>query len=163
MNAPTLALKQEWDDLASDSGRFSEARTRPLRIPAPEISERTTRSVPAWVQPTLDRFLELAELQGDWDQRGSAQVRLDVLSFALRSVLPKILPPIAPPPAVIPLGHGGIQLVWNAKSAEIEVEVIAPNSVIAYHFDKATGQEIEEQLTIDFSSVANRMWAAFKD
>ncbi len=163
MNAPALALKQGWDDLASDSGRFSDARTRPLRIPAPEISERTTASVPTWVQPTLDRFLELAELQDDWDQRGSAQVRRDVLSFALRSVLPKILPPTAPPPAVIPLGHGGIQLVWNATTAEIEIEVIAPNSVIAYHFDKSTGQETEEQLTNNFSNIANRMWAAFKD
>jgi hypothetical protein len=163
MNAPALALRQEWDDLASDSGRFSDARTRPLRIPTPEISERTTASVPTWFSPTLGRFLDLAELQEDWDQRGSAQVRRDVLSFALRSVLPKILPPTAPPPAVIPLGHGGIQLVWNTRNAEIEVEVIAPNSVIAYHFDKATGLETEEQLTIDFSNLANRLWAAFKD
>jgi hypothetical protein len=163
MNAPALALKQGWDDLASDSGRFSDARARPLRIPAPEISERTTRSVPAWLQPTLDRFLELAELQEDWDQRGSAQVRLDVLSFALRSVLPKILPPTAPPPAVIPLGHGGIQLVWNAKSAEVEVEVIAPYSVIAYHFDKASGEEHEEALTNEFSHLADLMWSTFKD
>jgi hypothetical protein len=163
MNAPALALKYAQWGIASDTSRFSDTRTRPVRISVPEISERTTASVPTWFEPTLDRFLKLAQLQNDWDQRGSAQVRRDVLSFALRSVLPKILPPTAPPPAVIPLGHGGIQLVWNSKTAEIEVEVIAPYSVIAYHFDKASGQEREEQLTIDFSSLADLMWSTFKN
>jgi hypothetical protein len=162
MNALARALKQDqWEGLTSDLGRFSDARTRPLRIPAPEISERTTASIPAWFQPTLDRFLELAELQENWDQRGSAQVRREVLSFALRSVLPKILPPTAPAPAAIPLGHGGIQLVWNTDTAEIEVEVIAPYSVIAYQFDKITGQETEEQLTMNFSELAKLMWSKF--
>jgi hypothetical protein len=164
MNAPVVALKQDqWEDLASDLGRFSDARTRPLRIPAPEISERTTVSVPTWFRPTLDRFLELAEFQENWNRRGSAQVRRDVLSFALRSVLPKILPPTALAPAVIPLGHGGIQLVWNTNTAEIEVEVIAPYSVIAYQFDKASGRETEDQLTMDFSDLAKLMWSMFKD
>lgn len=162
MNAlATVLKKDQWEGLASDLGRFSDARTRPLHIPSPEISERTTTSVPTWFQPTLERFLELAELEGDWDQRGSAQVRRDVLSFALRSVLPKILPPTAPAPAAIPLGHGGIQLVWNTKTAEIEVEVIAPYAVVAYQFDKKTGQEKEEQLTMDFSDLAKLMWSIF--
>jgi hypothetical protein len=164
MNASAVALKQDqWEDFASDLSRFSDARTRPLRIPAPEISEPTTASIPTWFQPTLGRFLELAEFQENWDQRGSAQVRHDVLSFALRSVLPKILPPTAPAPAVIPLGHGGIQLVWNTNTAEVEVEVTAPNSVIAYQFDKATGQETEKQLTLDFSDLAKLMWSMFKN
>ncbi len=163
MNAPALAFKQEqWSDLASDLGRFSDAGTRPLHISAPEISERTTTYPPIWFQPTLDRFLELTELGNDWDQRGSAQVRRDVLSFALRSVLPKILLPTTPAPAVIPLGHGGIQLVWNSDNAEIEVEVVEPYSVIAYHFDKATGEETEEHLTLDFFSLAKHMRAAFQ-
>jgi len=78
-------------------------------------------------------------------------------------VLPKILPPTAPPPAVIPLGHGGIQLVWNTNTAEIEIEVIEPNSVIAYHFDKASGEDHEEPLTIDFSGLAKLMWATFNE
>jgi len=164
MNAPAVALRyDQWGDLGSDLGRFSDARTRPLRIPAPEISDRTTASVPTWFQPTLDRFLELADLEQNWDERGSSQVRRDVLSFALRSVLPKILPHSAPAPAAIPLGHGGIQLVWNTNTAEIELEVIAPYSVIAYQFDKTTGREAEQQLAMDFSDLAKLMWSTFKD
>jgi hypothetical protein len=43
------------------------------------------------------------------------------------------------------------------------VEVIAPYSVIAYQFDKTTGQETEEQLTMDFSDLAKLMWSTFKE
>ncbi len=164
MNVLARAFQQDqWDDHGNDSSHFSVASTRPLQIATPEISEPTSASVPTWLDATLDRFLELGKLQDDWDQRGSAAVRHDVLSFALRSVLPRILTPTAPAPAVIPLGHGGIQLVWNTKTAEIEIEVIAPYSVIAYHFDKASGEEHEEQLSIDFSSLAKLMWATFRD
>jgi hypothetical protein len=39
--------------------------------------------------------------------------------------------------------------------------VIAPYSVIAYQFDKITGQETEEQLTMNFSELAKLMWSKF--
>jgi hypothetical protein len=110
-----------------DVARFSKTKTDPFRVPVPQVSEPTTSSEPNWLRPTLARFAELASLRDNWDGRGFANVRTDVLSFALRSVLPEVLPPTAPAPAVIPLGHGGIQLIWNTAAAEIEVEVVAPN------------------------------------
>jgi hypothetical protein len=155
-----LAWKQDqWQ--TGNASRFSRALVSPYRIASPEVSEPTTASEPDWFTPTLARFLDLAELGNDWDHRGSAGVRLDVLSFTLRSVLPEILPPTAPPPAVIPLGHGGIQLVWNTDDEEVELEVTAPNDVVAYHFDHATGIESEEPLTNDFSTLADKMWLMF--
>jgi hypothetical protein len=162
MNSIALAWAGDTWDFSSDPGRFSKARAARFRIPAPQISLPTTSSEPAWFEPTLARFAEIAELHDDWDRRGSAEVRVDVLSFALRSVLPEILPPNSPPPAVVPLGHGGVQLVWNSDSVEIEVEVIAPNEVVAYYFDKASGDEREESLTNDFSNLAELMWSTFK-
>jgi hypothetical protein len=162
MNSLAVAYKEDhWDDLGSDLSRFSDARMRPFNIPAPEISDRTTATPPSWFEPTLDRFLELTKLGDDWDQRGSAAPRHDVLSFALRSVLPKILLPTMPAPAVIPLGNGGVQMVWSTKNAEIEVEVVGPYSVVAYHFDKVAGTEDEEPLTLDFSSLARVMRSAY--
>ena len=92
------------------AGSPTRARVR-CAFPRPKLANALPHPYLFRSQPTLDRFLELAEFQKNWDQRGSAQVRHDVLSFALRSVLPKILPPTAPAPAVIPLGHGGIQLI----------------------------------------------------
>jgi hypothetical protein len=161
MNSTALAVKEgPWQ--FGIEPRFSKAFAATYRIAAPEVSAPTTSSDPIWFESTLARFLRLAELENNWDDRGSAAVRLDVLSFALRSVLPEIMPPTAPAPAVIPLGHGGVQLVWNADSAEIEVEVIAPNEVIAYHLDKRSGAEHEQRLTNNFASVADVMWSTFK-
>jgi hypothetical protein len=161
MSGGVLALRVDPWDFGSDVGRFSQpVVTSPVRISAPQVSVSTTSSDPVWLQPTLDQFAQIAELGNDWDRRGSAEVRHDVLSFALRNVL-TTLPPTAPAPAVIPLGHGGIQLVWNTDCAEIEVEVIAPNDIIAYHFDKASGEEFEEPLTNNLSSLSNLLWSTF--
>ena len=163
MTSIALAWAADPWDFGNDHGRFSKAQPARVQIPSPQISVPTTSSQPAWFEPTLARFAQVAELQDDWDRRGSAEVRVDVLSFALRSVLPEILPPNAPPPAVIPLGHGGVQLIWNSDDVEIEVEVIAPNEVIAYYFDKASGDDREESLTNDFASLAEVMWSTFKN
>jgi len=164
MNSLALAFRDDPWDFGGDVGRFSNTTpTAPYRFPDPQVSKPTTSSEPTWFQPIIARILQLAELGHDWDRRGSAKVRVDVLSFALRSVLPEVLPPTAPAPAVIALGHGGIQLVWNTDKVEIDVEVIAPNDVIAYYFDKATGEEHEERLTNDFSNLAKVMWSIFKD
>ncbi len=163
MNGALAWRDDPWDD-APDVRHFS--RTIPTaspRVPASEVSEATTSSEPVWLRPTVAQFMRLAALQDDWDQRGSAEVRHDVISFALRGVLPEILPPTAPAPAIIPLGHGGVQLVWNTDGAEIEIEVIAPNQIVAYHFDKATGEETEEPLTNNFSGLADLMWSTFKE
>jgi hypothetical protein len=164
MNIPALAWREDPWDMARDVGQFS--RTVPLappRIPVSVFSQPSTSSEPLWLRPVLAQFTRLMALDDNWDQRGSAEVRHDVLSFAFRGVLPEIMPPTAPAPAVIPLGHGGVQLVWNTDRAEIEVEVIAPNEIIAYHFDKATGEESEEPLTNDFSALSSLMWSTFKE
>jgi hypothetical protein len=163
MTSIGLAWAADPWDFGTDHARFSRARPARFRISSPQVSAPTTSSEPTWFEPTLARFVQVAELQDDWDRRGSAEVRVDVLSFALRSVLPEILPPNAPAPAVIPLGHGGVQLVWNSDEAEIEVEVIAPNEVVAYYFNKTTGDEREETLTNDFASLAEVMWSTFKN
>jgi hypothetical protein len=163
MNIAALAWRDDPWDVVRDVRRFSKTMpAAPPRIPTSEISQPTTSSEPLWLLPTLTQFQRLLTLQDDWDQRGSAEVRHDVLSFALRNVLPEIMPPTAPAPAVIPLGHGGIQLVWNTDRAEIEIEVIAPNEIIAYHLDKTAGEESEKPLTNDFSSLADLMWLTFR-
>lgn len=160
--ATALAWRDDSWQFGNGAARFSNARSAAFRVAIPEVSAPTTSSRPGWFDQTLDQFLELAELEDDWDGRGSAQVRRDVLSFALRSVLPEIMPPTAPAPSAIPLGNGGIQLVWNSKDAEVEIEVAAPNDVVASYFDKVTGKQHDERLTNDFSTLADVMWSIYK-
>jgi hypothetical protein len=103
---------------------------------------------------------DLLKLKGDWDGRGSAEVSTDALAFAW-SILNQIMPPTAPAPAIVPLGHGGVQLLWHNQKIDLEVEVVRPNEVVLYHLDKGTGQEEETLLTTDFSSITGILWSSF--
>jgi hypothetical protein len=93
---------------------------------------------------------ELLALGRDWDRRGSAAVRVDVLAFAY-SMLNQVMGPTTVPPSIVPLGHGGVQLLWSSPSMEIEVEIARPNEIIVYQLDRATGTDYEWQATTEFS------------
>jgi hypothetical protein len=99
-------------------------------------------------------------LKADWDSRGSAEIRVDAIAFAL-TMLGQVMPPKAPAPAIVPLGHGGIQLIWHRPALDIEAEIVAPNQAIVYRLDKATGSEEETKLTTDFSILSELLWRHF--
>ena len=77
-------------------------------------------------------------------------------------MLPNVAPATAPAPSIVPLGHGGVQLLWHNAVADLEVEVVRPNEVVAYFFDKGTGHEHETALTTDFSDITNFLWSNFR-
>ena len=137
--------RRDWQ--SSSVGHFARSLAETIRVSAPEISPPSTATEPSWVAPTRARMLELQRLPDNRDGRGSSEVRGDALSFA-GSMLSSIMPPTAPAPAIVPLGHGGMQLIWQNAAVEIEVEVVGPNNVITYCFDRATGREVEERLTV---------------
>ena len=99
-------------------------------------------------------------LQFNWDRRGSAEVSIDALRFAL-NILSQVMPATAPAPSIVPLGHGGVQLLWHNAIADLEVEVVRPNEVVAYFLDRRTGREEETALTTDFSDITNFLWSNF--
>src|SRR5579859_6716769 len=101
--------EQRWK--RSTSG-FSLAVTDPVAVQRPQVSPASTAAQARWVGPFLERVQQLTALRSNWDGRGSAAVRSDALSFAA-TILQQIMPPQALSPDVVPLGHGGIQLVWN--------------------------------------------------
>jgi hypothetical protein len=159
-----LALKWQyegWDWSPTAAANFAKGTAERIRVSAPEVSQPSTATEPAWLAPTRDQMLSLQGLSDNWDDRGSAEVRKDVISFA-GSMLSSIMSPTAPAPAIVPLGHGGVQLMWQNDAVEIEVEVISPNHVVAYRFDKATGDEQEDCLTSDFLLLADVLSTQFQ-
>jgi len=76
-------------------------------------------------------------------------------------MLSEAMAPTTAPPSIVPLGHGGVQLLWSSPSVEIEVEVVQPNEIIIYHFDRAAGTEREWQATTEFSDLADLLRSAF--
>jgi len=161
-----LALLRRYDDRQWPSrlgvaSHFSQSVSESVGYQRPEVSIPSTATQPKWVKPTLDRMGELSTFSHNWDRRGSAEVSVDALRFAL-NLLSQVMPSSAAPPSIVPLGHGGIQLLWNNAAADLEVEEIRPNEVIAFFLDKRTGVEEEIPLTTDFSSIAKFLWSKFR-
>jgi len=86
----------------------------------------------------------LASLPNNWDQRGSAAPRGDVLSFAW-TILAQIMPSDGKPPVIVPLGNGGVQIEWSSPHAELDVEVTRPFDVSASLFAGENETEIETE------------------
>ena len=139
---------------------FADAASEPVTVVRPAVSPPSTASPPRWLDPTLRRIRELFDLGRDWDRRGSAAVRGDALAFAY-SMLSQVMAPTIAPPSIIPLGHGGVQLLWMSASAEIEVEVVQPNEIIIYHLDRTTGVEREWPATTEFSDLGDLLRSGF--
>jgi hypothetical protein len=92
--------------------------------------------------------MALAPLRDNWDQRGSAAVRADVLSFAWQ-LLAQIMPADGMPPVVVPLGNGGIQLEWSSPTAELEIEITRPYQTSALLFEFLAGGDVETEVPTD--------------
>jgi hypothetical protein len=101
-----------------------------------------------WARPTADRLIALAPLRDNWDQRGSAAVRADVLSFAWQ-LLAQIMPADGTAPVIVPLGNGGIQLEWSSPNAELEIEITRPFKVSALLIELNDGRELEIDIPTD--------------
>lgn len=139
---------------------FADAVSEPVTVVRPAVGPPSTASPPQWLDPTLRRIRELFDLGRDWDRRGSAAVRTDALAFAY-SMLSQVMAPTTAPPSIIPLSHGGVQLLWTNPSVEIEVEVVQPNEIIIYHLDRTAGVEHEWQATTEFSGLSDLLRSAF--
>jgi hypothetical protein len=163
MSANALRVEDhpEWPLALNVGNRFSLNAVEQVRLLRPQVSSPSTTAEVSWIGPTFARLQEVALLEDDWDQRGSAAVRGDALSFAW-FFLRQVMPPTALSPGIVPLGHGGVQLLWHNQRCDLEVEVIGPNNMIAYYFDKLTGHEDEFAVTNEFSRITDILWSHFK-
>ena len=83
---------------------FTDSVSEPVAVVRPVVSPQSTASPPQWLDPTLRRIQELLTLGRDWDRRGSAAVRTDVLAFAY-SMLSQVMGPTTLAPSIVPLGQ----------------------------------------------------------
>jgi hypothetical protein len=160
-----LALRKydqpQWSGAPEIGVRFSRSRAEKISWPRPLTSTASTTGGENWIDLTLARMEELTQLDDNWDGRGSAGIRADVLSFAL-SVLAQVMPHSASAPAIVPLGHGGVQLLWHNRDNDLEVEIADPNQLEIYLLDKNTGAEHEFPLTTELSPLTKILWSKFR-
>jgi hypothetical protein len=124
--------------------RFAEAVAAGVPIARPQVSAPTVDREAPWMKSTRDKLDHLAKLRdNNWDGRGSAAVRSDVLKFTW-TILSQIMPYDGVAPGIIPLGHGGIQLEWTAPDKELELEITRPHEIsgVLFNLQNNTEQEI---------------------
>ncbi len=141
---------------------FSDAHVDDVFVQQPEVSPPTTTGRPVWVLPTMRRLLQIAMLRRNWDGRGSARVAPDTLVFVF-TLLEQSMPPNASAPDMVPLGNGGIQLIWHTHKAELEVEIVKPNEVFVFHLDHTSGAEQEIRLSTQFGELSAIIWDMFRE
>ncbi len=131
----------QWSSSITVTNEFSRSIARPVVVAHPQLSAPTFVSNSKWARPTIDRLVALASLKDNWDQRGSAAPRADVLSFAW-TILAQIMPSDGKVPVIIPLGNGGVQIEWSAPHVDLELEVTRPFNTSAFLFED--GQDDSE-------------------
>lgn len=151
----------QWPAPFGVASQFSPAISEPVSYQRAQVSAPSAATQPKWIKPTVARLNELADLKANWDQRGSAEVSGDAINFTT-NILNQVMSETTPPPSIVPLGYGSLQLLWINNAADLEVEVVRPNEVVAYFLDKTIGREVELLLTSDFSPIANFLSLHFK-
>jgi hypothetical protein len=158
---PSAALRRwtEWEN-GQTAIALDQARTEPVRVNRPALSQTSTGLDADWLQPIQEKMTELLGLQYDWDGRQSAAVRTESLVFAY-SMLAQSMVPRTIFPSIVPLGNGGVQLLWSNAIADVEVEVVQPNEVFVYHLDRLSGAEDEWRTETEFSKLAALLRTSF--
>jgi hypothetical protein len=131
----------QWSPSINATSELSRSVGRPVAVARPQLSAPTFVHNSKWARPTIDRLVALASLKDNWDQRGSAAPRADVLSFAW-TILAQVMPSDGKAPVIVPLGNGGVQIEWSAPHVELEMEVTRPFEVSAFLFED--GQDDNE-------------------
>jgi hypothetical protein len=144
------------------ASQANSAYTRAAASPAtnvvaiPTTSKRLLISEPErnWRDPVAKRLEELIRLERGWDGYRGAPVSFEIAHFAVR-MLEVACGLETPIPQIVPGSQGDLQIEWHTERGDIELDVLAPNSVFAWRRTASTGPDGEEiQLTNDFSQVA---------
>lgn len=107
-----------------------------------------------WRDPVGKRLEELIRLEPGWDGYRGAPVSFEIAHFAVR-MLEAACGLATPTPQLVPGSQGDLQIEWHTNQGDVELDVLAPNNVVAWRRNVSTGPDGEEiALTNDFSAVA---------
>lgn len=108
-----------------------------------------------WGDEVRNKLQSLVRLSPGWDGYEAIPVSFTNAVFALQ-MLEKVCTSNTPAPAIVPGVEGDLQLEWHTAKGDIELHVLAPNNVHAWHakLDGENPDEEERVLKNDFSIVA---------
>jgi hypothetical protein len=106
-----------------------------------------------WRDPIIKRLNELVALQPGWDGYYGVPVTFENAYFAME-VLDACCRGNDPIPQIVPGTSGDLQIEWHLEKGDIELHILSPNNVQAWHVNENIGTDGEEVLlTTDFTAV----------
>ncbi|TXL69379.1 hypothetical protein FHP25_39210 [Vineibacter terrae] len=113
-------------------------------------------NLPDWMREVLARLNQVARMPENWDTYGAVPVNQRTLEHSLL-VLTKLMPASRYLPRILASTHGGVLLQWDDGRRELEISVDAPMRGSVYYTDHESGDEDEEQLSLDLKPVIQRV------
>lgn len=108
----------------------------------------------AWNDALRKRFDHLCRLPLGWDGYQGQPVSFSCANFAA-SVLERLYADDLPLPSLVPGSDGTLQIEWHKSQLDIELDILAPNKVMAYRNDDITGEDEEVEIETDFTVVSS--------
>lgn len=106
----------------------------------------------AWLQPTVQSFMDLLQMPPNWDGYGASQTRPQILHQAF-VLLADIMESDAPPPNVVPLSDGGVQVEWHRHGHNLEIEFPADEPPTFYYYQDHSETECEGHVSRNFNQI----------
>ena len=129
-----------------ETENIKETPITPIGYLTPDIGQK-------WREPVIRRLNELTALQLGWDGYEGIPVSFQNAYFAME-MLDACCRGDAPAPQIVPGSSGDLQIEWHLERGDIELHILGPNDVHAWHADENTGFDGEEvPLTNDFTAV----------
>ncbi|MEH2468978.1 hypothetical protein V1281_001766 [Nitrobacteraceae bacterium AZCC 2161] len=153
----------QWDSSHGSVRRFAQSSTATIPVSRPEVSSPALSERPTCLEEIRLKLIALNALrEKNWDNRGSAAVRTDVITFAW-SILTQVMPVDGLTPAIVPLGHGGIQIEWSVPGADLEMEITKPHAITATFFNTDDDSEREVEVGSDnLDEITKLIWQNFR-
>jgi hypothetical protein len=111
-------------------------------------------STSGWLASLTKRFEDVVSLMPGWDGYQGRPVSFSVAVFAA-NLLEAIYVETLDAPSIVPGADGSLQIEWHMFGFDIEVDILAPNNVVATRYRHADSTEEVVELKNDFSILAD--------
>lgn len=121
-------------------------------LPVTARKEIVQESSSSWLQALMPHLQELVRLPIGWDGYRGRPTSFACASFTAQ-ILVRLCREDLAPPALVPGSDGSVQIEWHENGYDVELDVQAPNHVIAKRYDLVSDQDEEIPLSNDFTDI----------
>jgi len=114
---------------------------------------------PVWLGSVVDQLDHLLNLGENWDSYGSCTIDLSVVERVIR-FLGQVLDDESVNPDIVPTSEGGIQLEWDYRDKELELEFRPSGDYVVFFLDPHNHDEEARELEEEYHASYNFYIAA---